>query len=176
MIALCLGGAPSVWSDLSAAKALLAGRPFLTIACNFAGDRYPDHLDAWVTLHPDWLAHWRRKRLRIGGNEPRLFAHVGHVESPAIETVPERFKGSSGLYMAQVALEHMGATGAILCGVPMEQGAGHFAKPGPWSDHERYRGGFRAALPAYGPDLRSMGGWTAELFGQPDSKWLTERA
>ena len=141
MIALCLGGAPSVWSDLSAAKALLAGRPYLTIACNFAGERYPDHLDAWATLHPEYLPTWKRRRKSIGGNHPRLFCHIGHSDSPDIEPVPERFKGSSGLYMAQIAFEHLNATGVILCGVPMEQGAGHIHWPGPWSDPERYRGG-----------------------------------
>lgn len=177
MIALCLGGAPSVWSDLKAAKALLAGRPHIVIACNYAGIHYPGQLDGWATLHPELFSPWSRERSSRGLNtDYRLFAYVGHFNCPGAEIVPERFKGSSGLYMAQVALEAMGAAGAILCGVPIEQDAGHFHEPGPWSDAERYRSGFRAAAAEIGPSLRSMSGWTAELLGKPDSAWLTERA
>ena len=176
MIALVLGGARSVWTDLAAAQALLAGRPHLTVACNFAGEEYPGHLDGWVSLHPDRFGQWLRNRRRIGGNEPRLFGHVGHAEAPQIEVVAERWGGSSGLYAVQVAISHLGARGVILCGVPLDQDAGHIRRPGSWCTPTRYRSGFRAAATAIGPSVRSMGGWTAELFGQPDGDWLTERA
>lgn len=180
MIALCLGGAPSVWSDLEAAEALLAGRPRLIVACNFAGIHYTGHLDAWVTLHPNMFWKWARERERAGRNtDYRAFAYTGHPTGPQ-EIVKERWKGSSGLYMAQIALSHLGATGAVLCGVPQDPEAGHYVTPGPWPGPgmhgDRYRSGFRAAATAIGHQVRSMGGWTAELFGHAsDGDWLTER-
>ena len=146
------------------------------MACNFAGRDYPGRLDAWVTLHPELVGKWERERERAGRNtDYRLFAYTAkHGCSP--EIVRERWRGSSGLYTAQIALEVLGCTGAILCGTPMERDAGHFVRPGPWCDVERYRSGFRAAAAECGNQIRSVSGWTAELFGRPDEAWLTERA
>lgn len=159
---------------MAAAKALLAGRPHLTIACNYAGRDYPERIDAWVTLHPELMGKWERERAKAGRNtDYRLFAHTAkHGCDPEIHK--ERWKGSSGLYMAQIAL-WMRCRAVILAGVPMDKDAGHFNYEGPWSDVERYRSGFRAAAAECGPSIRSMSGWTARLFGEPDGDWLTER-
>lgn len=75
--------------------------------------------------------------------------------------------------MAQVALEVLGADGVILCGVPLEAGGQHIHWPGEWADVERYRGGFLQAK-ADGANIRSMGGWTAEVLGSVDAEWLAE--
>jgi heparin binding hemagglutinin HbhA len=68
----------------------------------------------------------------------------------------------------------MGATAAILCGVPMQSEAGHFDRPegAAWERTGTYRIGFLTALREVGGRVRSMGGWTADVFGQPSATWV----
>lgn len=169
MISLVLGGAPSVWADVEAAKAALDGRAHLVVACNDAGARYEERLDAWASLHPEHLERWAAER--AGNADYRRF-RPNEWPGPEATVAPERWPGSSGLYALQIALFEMGATAAILCGVPMEQGAGHFTHDGPWAATSSYRYAFQAALPVIGGRTRSMGGWTARLFGQPTPEWI----
>lgn len=164
MIALVLGGASSVWDDLAAAKQLIGSRNNITVAANLAGIHMKGPLDAWATLHPDHLPSWRAQRTAARRNgDARTFTPL---------QVAERWPGSSGLYAAQVALFEMGAGGAILCGVPMETKAGHFINPGAWASTTDYRRAFELALPVIGGRVRSMDGWTRELFGPPTTAWL----
>lgn len=168
MIALIIGGAPSNWSDLAAAETLLAGRRRIIVAANEAGIQYPGHLDAWASLHAEHLDRWAAERGTPAG---RTFSPVRLGRTP-VETVPERWNGSSGLYALQIAMTQLGATASMLCGVPMDQAAGHFLTPGPWAPTATYRQGFAQALAAYGGRIRSMGGWTAQAFGRPTAAWL----
>lgn len=164
MIALILGGAPSVWDDLEEAEALLNSRTRLIVAANLAGIAYGGRLDAWASLHGDLLTGWLTQRLEAGGNtELRTFT---------TDEVPERWAGSSGLYATQAALFEMGACGAILCGVPMDSEAGHFTGRSPWESTASYRKAFEAALPLIGGRVRSMGGWTADVLGRPAKPWV----
>lgn len=160
MLALCLGGARGVWADLEAAERLIGDRPRLVIACNFAGIHYAGHLDAWVSLHPEMYAAWPAQR--AGNADYRTFLYPDP---------PERWSGSSGLYAAQIALDHLGADKVILCGVPMDADAGHIHWPGDWP-WTRYRAGFEAAHPIIGHQVRSMSGWTADTYGRPETDWL----
>lgn len=171
-IALCLGGAKSVWEDLAAAKALIGNRPHTVVACNYAGIQYAGRIDAWVTLHPERFQPWQEARAAKGYNtDYRAFVHARrHNQAPA-EAVPERWAGSSGLFMAQIALEVLGAAGAILCGVPMEASGRHIHWPGEWGATKLYRPAFLKAQ-ADGAAIRSMSGWTADLLGRPDAAWL----
>lgn len=170
MIALALGGARCVWDDLAAAEALLAGRPRLVVACNDAGRDYQGRLDAWVTLHPEKFARWRRGRC---GNSDYLAAtRLSAQATPDAEVVPERWPATSGIYAAQVAIERMAADGVILCGVPMDAAEEHYHQPGSWDDAPRY---WRSVLRAHaevGDRIRSMSGKTRELFGIPNGEWL----
>lgn len=168
MIALILGGAPSVWQDLEDAKALL-NRRHIVVAANLAGLEYDHPLAGWVSLHPDNLGEWVRRK---GATWARLFAPEPHAACPDAEIVAERWPGSSGSYALQCALFELGATGAILCGVPMDSAAGHFSNPGAWAGTDDYRRAFEAALPEVGGRVRSMGGWTADLFGKPTAEWV----
>lgn len=171
MIALCLGGAPSVWDDLARAQELVAPADRIIVACNHMGFTYPGRIDAWATLHPELLADWRESRAAVGFNtDYRAFVHPvrGHDGEP----IPERWHGSSGLYMAQIAIEALGASGAILCGAPMDPEAGHITGAAEWPHADQYRPGFVEAKAA-GLNVRSMSGWTAELLGEPDGDWLS---
>ena len=169
MIALILGGAPDVWKDAEEAAALL-GRRHMVVAANKALVSFPGSLDGVATLHPDLVSGWVAKRR--GNKDFRTFIAEAHLSSPAAEVVAERWPGSSGLYALQVALFEMNCTAAILCGVPMDSAAGHFSDPGAWAGTDDYRRAFEAALPEIGGRVRSMGGWTAELFGRPTPEWV----
>lgn len=171
MIALILGGAPT-WLDEAKAAAALLNRPHLVVAANLAGIHWPGKLDAHVTLHPDQLESWRAQRK--GPAAARIFAPSGRKTPKWAEIAEERWPGSSGLYAAQVALFDLGASGAILCGIPMDSAAGHFDRPpgARWEAVGDYRAAFAAALPEIGGRIRSMGGWTADLFGEPTAEWV----
>lgn len=171
MIALCLGGAKSVWQEYAAAKSLIGNRPHIVIACNYAGIQFSGHLDAWATLHPERFDAWREERAGRGFNtDHRAFIYKVKQRS-AGEVVPYRWYGSSGLYMAQVALSEMGASGAILCGVPMNDTGGHIHWGETWDHAYHYRDGFKRAKDERA-NIRSMSGWSAELFGIPDEEWI----
>lgn len=166
MIALCLGGATSVWGDLARAQRLFPDH--LTVACNYAGIQYAGHLDAWITLHPERFDGWREERAAKGFNtDYQAFVHGKRNNHSGAEIHPERWSGSSGLFMAQVALEALGADRAILCGVPMDAEQGH-VHWGRWTLVDRYREGVLKAR-AEGAPITSMSGWTAEVLGSPEA-------
>lgn len=172
-VALVLGGAKTVWRDLERAQTLTEGLDTIIVASNHAGIHYPGLIDAWATLHHERFADWRAERAGAGrATDYRAFIHAKHRDCPWAEVVPERWSGSSGLYAAQVALEMLRVCGVVLCGVPMDADAGHIARPGPWSDPEKFRPGFDAARRENAP-IRSMSGWSADLLGRADGAWLS---
>lgn len=173
-VALVIGGSQNVWKDLDRALALTMGRDRILVATNFAGRVFKGEIDAWATLHPESLAGWRAEREVIGLNtDYRAFVHEPRRNSSGAEVWQLAWSGSSGLFGAQVAVQAMGASGAILCGVPIDVDSGHFAEPGPWALAEKYRPAFLAAKAADFP-MRSMSGWTQDLLGRPDLEWLDE--
>lgn len=156
-----------MWEEAEAAQRLLSRR-HLVIAANLALIDWPGRLDAAASLHTDLIDGWIAQRR--GNKDFRRFTP---------DRTPERWPGSSGLFALQCALFEMGATGAILCGVPMESAAGHFSVPGAWAGTDDYRRAFEAALPEIGGRVRSMGGrlrsacgWTQQLFGAPSPAWI----
>lgn len=171
MIALVLGGSSAVWKELESAKRLLNGKPHLVVAANLAGVHYRGRLDGLATYHSDLIGSWVGERVASGLNTDfRRF-----TPTPAnipTERVPEDWDGSSGLFATRCALFHMGASGAILCGVPLEREAGHFINPGQWASVTTYRQEWQAVAPLIGDRVRSMGGWTATNFGHPDAAWI----
>lgn len=173
-VALVLGGAKCVWDDLERARALTAGLDVVVVAANHAGWLFRGDLDGWVTLHPERFAGWRADRAGAGLNEDyRAFAHRARGDMAGVEVRGLGWSGSSGLFAAQVAVQALGAAGVILCGVPMVREGGHILDGDDWPLAEKYRPGWIAAQAA-GLPVRSMGGWTADLFGVPDATWLAD--
>ena len=68
--------------------------------------------------------------------------------------------------MAQVAIERLGASLAILCGVPMDDTGAHINGRQDCPNSHHYRAAFIAAKLENMP-IRSLSGWTANLFGTP---------
>lgn len=174
-VAVVLGGASGVWSELTLLESMLGRRADVVVACNDAGVMYPGRLDGWCTLHHEKFAGWRSRR--HGNLDYRAFTIKHWPDCQDTELLAERWPGSSGLYAAQVALEAFDASRVVLCGVPLTMEGKHFFdRNNAWIDAENYRRGFEAALPAIRETVRSMSGWTRELLGGPTSEWLTNRA
>lgn len=174
MLAAVLGGARGVWAELAELETLIGQRPDLIVGTNDAGVVYPGHLDAWATLHHERFAEWRSRR--AGNSDYRAIIHAPFPGLDDAEIVPERWSGSSGLYAAQVALDNLGASGVVICGVPLDADRAHFFNGAPWTDADVFRRGFEAALPVIRDTVRSMSGWTRDLLGAPDAQWLIDRA
>jgi hypothetical protein len=171
-VGLVIGGSPAVWEEFAAAQALVGDRAHEVIATNHAGRLFGGDIDAWVTLHPELFEPWREERARARLNtDYRALVYAGRKAVSGTEPYRQRWNGSSGLFAAQLALEVLGCAGVILCGVPLEREAGHFQTPGAWKMADHYR---EAALKAKaeGAPIRSISGWTADLFGRPDEEWL----
>lgn len=175
VVAAVLGGAGGVWEELATLREMMGASPDIIVATNDAGTVYPGRLDGWATLHHEKLAKWQALR---GRRDYRAFTIKGHWDlDETVEIVPERWKGSSGLYAAQIALDAFGAGQVVLCGVPLWPTNGHFFSPTKvWPEAELYRRGFKAALPVIRGSVRSMSGWTRELLGGPTPEWLIDRA
>lgn len=178
-----LGGAACVWSDFEAALDL--GEFHGAVACNDVGAAYPGHLDALVTLHAEKAPIWVGRRAAAGRPSPgAVLAHdgLGHAPPACVTgTTNWRFEGqkdtgSSGLFALKVALIDLGFDGAVLCGVPMTPAQGHFFDAAEWRGAAAHQRGWAQALPHIKHRARSMSGWTRDLLGAPDERWLAAQA
>lgn len=182
MRALVLGGAQTLWRDVTGALDL--GEFDLVVACNDASEVWPGHLDAAVSLHAEKFGYWMERRARAG--RPMPDAVIGHAEAgKGILRISElvtgfveyRFQGqadsgSSGLFALRYALDVLEADRAVLCGVPMNEVGAHFFDLTPWGAAQSHRRGWSQALPQIADRARSMCGWTADLLGKPTKEWL----
>lgn len=129
-----------------------------------------------MTLHPEEMAWRRARRERYGypgGFEtwtrpvPR---GLEHLTAPVDHLIDGWGGGSSGFLAVGVARE-LGLR-AVLCGVPMDARP-HVGRTGaPWNGHASYLGPWTERQAALAPHVRSLSGWTRELFGAPDPAWL----
>lgn len=178
-ILVALGGSKSVWDDFAYVEYILGARPFDVGATNDAGGMYQGKLTLWCTLHPEKAGPWQRNRNRRGRNEDYVFiTHKGGVgnnfDNVRIDKiVTERFKGSSGLYLAQNGVRS-GYTHIICCGMPMSASAAHFFNSQPWAEADKYRRGWLLAKKdqEMRSKIRSISGWSAAVFGRPNQVWL----
>lgn len=180
MIALVLGSADCVEEDASTALSLFD--PDCVIAVNDMIARWHGPIDHAVTLHVENLSGWLKSRRDIQAERPVTWSHNGCRSlgrlSLLADHLLEDWKGSSGLHGVQVALE-LGMR-AVLCGIPMDSrrhvpgqsSATWNGEPWPQRQIDSFRNGWLEHRPHLSASVRSMSGWTAELFGKPDAKWL----
>lgn len=180
-VALILGGAACVWTDVEAALDL--GEYQAVIACNDVMAVWPGKLDALVTLHPEKAGFWLERRRRNGFPDPaRIAGHTNSLSSGRIppcvkEFVEYRFpgqeaSGSSGLFAVKYALMDIGVERAVLCGVPMSVDEAHFYDARPWGGAIRHRKGWEESWEHTKHRVRSMSGWTMSMLGRPTSAWI----
>ena len=81
--------------------------------------------------------------------------------------------GTSGLFALKVALIDLGFDRAVLCGIPMQDEAGHLRDAAaPWSGAVAHWAGWLEAYPQIKDRARSMSGRTADLLGRPTAEWV----
>jgi len=144
-LALVVGGAGCVWSDVERANQLVAQarkteegkRPWDAVYCvKMAGIFWPEAFEVWATLHPEAMDDYEKQRIAKGfpaGYEivAPLQGELGdHKDKGNVaRRVSYRWPGmtgsaSSGIYGAKVALED--GYRVVLAGVPMLKEGGHF--------------------------------------------------
>lgn len=120
-----LGGARSVWADSK--EALKAGGDIMAI--NDIGAYWRGRIAHWVTLHPEYMAAWRR--LRDGhcyGGGAEYWVHSNRQKDGVSHHWPVvNVGGCSGLLACHIGLM-LGYSEIVLCGVPMDN-SGHFFDP-----------------------------------------------
>lgn len=174
MRALVLGGAASLAEDEAAILAL-GFKPDLIVATNHAGRDREGRVDAWCSFHLELFPLWLKERRAHGRPDPESLWTCAPAPKPKSLDLPVRrapnWRGSSGLLAVTVALE-LGAERIVLCGVPLTKEGEHYDRPGLWRDAGNYRAGWVANASAMAGKVKSMGGWTAELLGEPGPVWL----
>lgn len=173
------GGGEGVWVEREEALDLLAvvGAEPVSLAINEAGIYHPDPLDHWVSLHPDKLVvepnEWALQRERNGGSPAGTVWSVTRLHSTVDRTVRNWNGGSSGLLATDAAVNGLGLSHVILCGVPIDARPNEF-KGEPWAQFERFQAAWKRAQPKMAGRVRSMSGWTRELLGSPTLDWLEQ--
>lgn len=168
---IIIGGARCVWNDYLELKA--TGFDGSIMAVNDVGMYFDGPLNHWVSMHASYLAHWvaLRKGHSMMGHECLTHTRESY---PGIRVYwdIQNYGFESGLFAAQVAL-CLGYDQIVLCGIPQD-GSGHFFDP-PWINSGEH--GDKNSLKSFrnivenAPELRqrvrSMSGFTKELFGGP---------
>lgn len=167
-IVMCGGGDP--YAEMDRTCRMLDGDIATIIVGNDQIERYPGFIDHAVTLHPDKFSMWMSRRRANGFPMPsRAWAHRPYS---GISDWSRDWHGSTGLFAIKLARE-LGYVHIVLCGVPMEATAGHFVRQKDWPEAEAFKRAWLPRLTSLKPYVRSWGGWTREMFGEPTREWLS---
>jgi len=107
----------------------------------------------------------------------RMFSR--RAERGAFNAVRSKWRGDSGLYAVQIALQELGFAGVILAGCPIDASGGtlcphsEMAEP---TKADRFKPAWVKALPEIRERTRSMSGWTRDLLGAPCQHWIAQIA
>lgn len=182
-LALIVGCADCVWDEVEAAQKLATFDEFYI--CKLAGVHWDQGFFHWVTLHPEYMAHYQKLRREQGLPDTYeiiapLESEVGnHWQHPADRRVSYRWpkmsgaSGSSGLYGVKCAMDD-GCTHVVLAGIPMTREARHFTRGNPWVQVDCFTEVWKLMLPKLKGRVKSFSGWTNELLGPPTREWLEE--
>jgi hypothetical protein len=173
--ALVVGSAPCVSLDLQNAP------DWPLIVVNWAGIRQLGPIEFWVSIHRRLIYKGIESRRALGG-DMNFTAYTKIPPKEKVQTFPPPTKveraeqtmgsGSSALFAVEIALR-LGYRRLVLCGVPLE---GQFTLQENGEESRIRKGGdlvkaFQPAWLRHFPELemhvRSMSGWTKELFGEP---------
>lgn len=180
-VAVVLGSAVGNWKEADEAIDLcsLSGVKPQIGAVNEAGQYCPLHLSFWGSLHPDKLGKWAKWRVDAGRNGDAVMIvnkELPQVKADVIYSEPTALRGSSGMFLPVVLHRIYGYQKIILAGIHMGPERRFFDKEDGtgWKHHENYRVGWNRIQDELRPVIRSMGGWTQEMFGQPTLHWIKE--
>ena len=167
---IVLGGARCVWDDYLALQERGFGGNLMVV--NDIGMYVQKPFQHWVSLHAEFLTMWKKLKADHGETVDCL-SHSNKLHLPGIINWSMGNIGAySGLFAAQVGI-CLGYEQIMLCGVPQDN-SGRFFDP-PWvkglthGSDDTSKKAFRSAVistPELKRCVRSMSGWTAELFGK----------
>ena len=101
---------------------------------------------------------------------PPHLASCNQYQGVAHYPLPQaKLKGSSAIQAAWLALEQWGYRAVIFAGVAL----GDRDCFGGTADYSFFREHWSGLVAAHGDRCRAMSGYTRELFGLPDAKWIT---
>lgn len=168
---IIIGGARCVWDDYLRLKQ--SGFSGSVMAVNDVGMYFDGPLNHWVSMHANFLAQWvaLRKGHAMMGHECLTHTREAYPTIRAHWDI-QPYGWTSGLFAAQVGV-CLGYERVVLCGVPQD-GSGRFFDP-PWMpggehDDKNSKKAFRQIVEqseGLKAIVRSMSGWTKELFGEP---------
>lgn len=174
--AVCLGGADCLPYDLKQYK----GPRDAIFACNDAIPWFEGDIDAAVSLHPEKMLAWLWARKCKGHPDVKSLVSYRKVDKgPKLDLVTDyllpgqKESGSSGLYMAKVALMDMGFDRVVFCGVPLTRTPhieGSVMGTGAWHRNDHYARTWLPITEDIKGRMASMSGWTREFLGGPE-KW-----
>lgn len=172
-IAIVLGGAECLREDMDAAFALF--KPDVIIAVKDIGITHP-HIDHWVTYHPERLPKEIAIRRAKGLADPLYiwtYDKIMHRPKVGVEFRTVKHRGGSSGFMG-MAVACIVADKAVLCGIPMDPAQKHFSRPKKrgWPEAMYYRKVWSEHHNEYKNRVRSMSGWTRQIFGAPTQEWL----
>ena len=178
MKVLIIGEGGNVLEEVAEAKKL--GTFDVIIATNEVGMEV-EKLDHLVSYHAESLPDWDAARVAAGLKPAEKLwtgehRHIDPAHFERFGIVPDH-GGSSGMLAVQVALElgkeNPDQLRIVLAGVPLDPAAGNYKTPSvPWTEATVYRPAWEKRAEALKKNVRSMSGWTAELFGKPTAAWL----
>lgn len=171
-VALLVGGS-MYWHDEYVLAKLLCEkqhRPTVNFVCNDTIAVFPDTIHHAATLHPDKMPRWVQARVKLKDGLPPCRSWC-HRRYPNFTDHTSDLGGSSGMFMVKIARE-LGFTHIILCGIPMTVEGKHFVRQQSWNAAHGFRRGAERVYLGARHHVRSMSGWTREMFGSPDSEWL----
>jgi hypothetical protein len=181
--ALVIGCAAAVWEEVKLARRMHSFDR--TYCVKMMGVYYPKKFDTWVSLHPEFMDDYAKKRSELGlpngyeivcplDTEVGTHGRKGHPTRQVSYRWPGmNASASSGIYGAKVALDD-GCDRVVLAGIPMNNDP-HFARKGPWQQTGAFLSSFAIALPYMLGKVRSMSGLTMEKLGAPTPEWLAGR-
>ena len=175
---IIMGGAKCVWDDLKKAKKLIEKHDLAAV--NDIGVHYPERIHHWLSLERR-ISEWYEQR--NNNHHPmdvlvhvyyhdRLLDHKRHIN---YFWKMEKSPIMSGVF-GPIALKALGYKRIILAGIPSDKQPRFFDPPdkdyhpwkcsqGSWLNHKDY----------FDDTLRSMSGFTKEVFGEPTKEWLGDK-
>lgn len=168
-IALIIGGAECAMEDYKKASDFCFSfsiTPKIFIINDMIAS-FPGEVIA-VTLHPDKLPNWLIQR--NNNKLPIPSERWSNRPGKQVTHTTKDWGGSSGLFAPKIAKEK--GLKSILCGVPMTVDGMHFVRHQRWSACSAFRKPWLERKAEMLPFIRSMSGWTAQEYGQPNSEWI----
>lgn len=166
---IIVGGARCVWDDYM--RVIEKGFDGSAMAVNDVGMYFDKPINHWVSVHAGFLCFWAA--LRKGHRNDQFSTHTNE-SFPGIDMAwdIQPTGWTSGMFAAQVGVA-LGYDKIVLCGLPQDD-TGRFCDP-PWAgggEHadKNSKKGFRTIVeqtPELKARVRSMSGWTKEVFGEP---------